>query len=130
MPLPGTPQPSPAISPASANVGPAVAPQGNAGNTQAAMTKIKNSIQMLQSALPDIPMGNPLHEWVLNTVKNGAKHMTESGENKGLELQQLIQQAKNSAQSAPMAAMARMFPQGGGASTPPAMPSAQPPAAA
>lgn len=128
MPIPGQPSPAPQISPAPANVGPMTVPQGNPGNTQAAMTKIKNAIQMLQSALPDVPMGNPLHEWLLNTVKKGAEHMTESTDNKGLELQQLIQMAKQSAQSAPMNAMARMFPSGAGA--PPAMPAAAPAAAA
>lgn len=120
MPLPGAPSPSPSVAPAPANVGPVATPQGNPGNTQAAMTKVKNALQMLQSALPDIPMGNQLHSDVLNVVKSLSKHLSESNDNKGLELQQLIQMAKGSAQNAPTAALARMFPNQ--QNTPPAMP--------
>lgn len=121
MPLPGQPTP-PSISPAPAGVGPVSIPQGNPGNTQAALTKIRNALQMLEQALPEIPMGMPMHTDVLKAVQNLSKHLAEGAESKGLDIQSLIQATKQSAQSAPLAAMQRMFAGGGGANSPPALP--------
>lgn len=119
MPLPQAGLP-PQLAAGPASVGPATVPQGNPGNTQAAMTKIRNAVTLLETALPDIPMGSELHAEILKVTAQLAKKMTDSGDNKGLELQSLIKMAKESAQSAPMAAMARMFPQQGAPAMAPA----------
>lgn len=122
--LPGQATP-PAIAPAPAGVGPVSTPQGNPGNTQAALTKVRNALQMLEQALPDVPMGMPMHNDILSAVKNLSKHLAEGAENKGLDIQSLIQATKQTQQGAPMAAMQRMFAQqGSGAGTPPALPPA------
>ncbi len=113
----------PQLSPAGANAGPAVAPQGNQGNTAAAMLDVQNAIKMLEKSLPMIPLGSPLHTDILNVTKTLSKHITPSpgGGGSALELQSLVQMAKQAAQAQPMSALSRLFPSAGG-NTPPALP--------
>lgn len=89
-------------------------PQANQGNMNAALIKVRNAAKMLEEALPLIPMGNDLHTEILNTVKGLAKHLKKGDENPQLEQQSMIQQIRQQAQGAPMAALARMFGGGGG----------------
>lgn len=117
MPMPGA-APPPQVAPGPASAGPAAAPQGNPGNTQAALTKIKTAVEMLQQALPSIPMGTPLHADILDVTKKLAKHMQDKGGNESNQIQALLAAVKQAQQSAPNNAMARMFPQQGA----PAMP--------
>lgn len=123
MPLPpsgGLPSP---LTQAPANAGSMAMPQGNQGNIQAALIKIKNACKMLEEALPLVPMGDELHTDLLNTLKQLSKPLKKGGnENPQLEVGSLLQMAKNNAQSAPMAAMARMFSGGQGSGQPPATP--------
>lgn len=117
MPIPGAAPAPQQISPAPA-AGPAAVPQGNPGNTQAALAKIKTAVELLQQALPSIPMGTPLHADVLDCTKKLAKNIGDKGGNESNQIQALLSAVKNAQQQAPMGAMARMFPQGGA----PAMP--------
>jgi hypothetical protein len=123
MQIPGQPQLPPSVSPAAQNLGPATAQQGNPGNAAAAMIEVQNAVKMLERALPMIPMGSPLHEKVLKVASELGKAISEGGGqgNQALELQSLIQMARQSAQSAPQNALARMFPSQGAAGAPPAM---------
>lgn len=125
MPMPmTTPPPGGLPSPltqAPPNAGPMAMPQGNQGNIGAALVKIKNACKMLEEALPLIPMGDELHTDVLNTLKQLSKPLKKGGgENTQLEVGSMLQMAKNNAQSAPMAAMARMFSGQQGQGQPPA----------
>lgn len=113
----------PALSTAGANMGPAVKPQGNNGNVAMAMIDIKNGLQMLQKALPMIPMGSELHSDILKVTQQLTKHMKDEGQNPGLQLQSLLQMAKSNASQAPMSSLAKLYP---GAGAPPAMPGAAP----
>lgn len=107
---------------APANAGAMVSPQGNQGNIGAALVKIKNALKMLEEALPLVPMGDELHTDLLNTMKQLSKPLKKSSDNPQMEVGSLLQMAKQNAQSAPMAAMARMFGAGqAGAGQPPAM---------
>lgn len=125
MPVPGMP---PSMSPAPANAGPVAAPQGNQGNSAQAMSLIRNAIEMLQKALPMIPMGSPLHGDILNATSKISKHMEEAGgQNKGVDLQSLLQMAKSASQQSPVQALNRMHPNPTAA---PAMPTPAPAAAA
>lgn len=109
-----------------ANAGPMAMPQGNQGNVGAALVKIKNACKLLEEALPLIPMGDELHTDILNTLKQLSKPLKKGGhENPQVEISSMLQSAKNNAQSAPMAAMARMFPGQAGAGQAPAMPAPQ-----
>lgn len=100
--------PSP-MTQAPANAGAATMPQGNAGNVHAALTKIKAGTKMLQEALPLIPIGHEKHMKLMKIISDLSKEIGEAGENPQLETGAMLQAAKNNAQSAPMAAMARMF---------------------
>jgi hypothetical protein len=110
---------SPSVSPAAPNVGSAATPQGNQGNAVQAMSLVRNGLEMFQKALPLIPMGSPLHSDLLKATANISKHMDQSASNKGVDLQSLLQMARQSSQQSPVQALNRMHP--GGAPAAPAM---------
>jgi len=130
--LPGQPAPQtppPAMAAAPAHTGPATMPQGNPGNVAAAMMQVKNAVEMLQKALPSIPMGTPLHEKVLKVTGELVKELSEGGqggENQALQLQSLVQMLRSSQQQQPLSALSKLYP-----SQPPspALPQASPAAA-
>ena len=117
------------MSPAPANSGPATMPQGNPGNAAAAMMKIKNGVHLFQEALPNLPMGSPLHEKILKVTTELVKELAETGENKALEMQELIKHVRSQGQQQPLSALSRLYPQ---QQQTPALPQASetPPAAA
>lgn len=127
MPMPAANQNPLAQAPA--NVGPVAMQQANQGNIAAAMIEVKNAVNILQKSLPLIPMGSPLHTDILNFVKGISKHLSQNEETQGIQIQSLLQMAKQAAQSSPMQAMARMFPPQT-PNSPPAMPGAEGGAAA
>jgi hypothetical protein len=108
------------MSPAPPNVGGASVPQGNQGNAVQAMSLVRNGLEMFQKALPLIPMGSPLHADLLNTVAKVSKHMEQNEGNKGVDIQSLLQMARQSSQQSPVQALNRMAPPAPNA--PPAMP--------
>lgn len=111
--------PSP-MTQAPANAGAATMPQANAGNINAALTKVKAAMKMLEEALPLIPMGNETHTDILDALKKFSKHMKTDGGNAQQESASLQSAAQNIAKQAPMAAMAKMFGGQQGAGQPPA----------
>jgi hypothetical protein len=113
-----------APNPAAPAIGPATQPQPNHGNLGQAMNDVRNAVKMLEGALQKIPMETPFHEAVFNAAKGLLKHLRPGEGNQGLELQSMLQMAKQQSQGAPLAALLRMG-QGGGGGMPPAM---QPPA--
>lgn len=126
MPPPGGGGPPPGgappglVPPPAPAIGPATVPQGNPGHLAKAMTDVRNAVKMLETALPTIPMGSPFHEAVMKAAQGLLKHLTPGDGSSGLELQSLLQAAKQQAQGAPMAALMRMGGQQPG--MPPAMP--------
>jgi hypothetical protein len=80
------------------------------------MTQVKTALEMLQKALPGIPMGSELHSEVMKAITGISKKMTagDQGGN-GDMMQQLVQLAR-SAQTDPAraAAMRQMAPAPGG----------------
>lgn len=112
--------PSP-MTQAPANAGAAAMPQANAGNVNAALTKVKAAMKMLEEALPLIPMGNEAHTDILDALKKFSKHMKTDGGNAQQESASLQSAAQNIAKQAPMANMARMFGAQQGAGQAPAM---------
>lgn len=124
MPMPG--QLPPSAAPAAPNAGPAAVPQGNQGNSAQALSLVRNAVEMMQKALPMIPMGSPLHGDLLKATSTISKHMEQGQGNKGVDVQSLLQMARQASQQSPLAALNRMHPAPNAA---PAMPSAPPPAA-
>lgn len=125
MPMPGQPGLPPSMAPAQANAGPAAVPQGSQGNTAQALSLVRNAVEMMQKALPMIPMGSPLHGDLLKATSTISKHMEQQGGNKGVDVQSLLQMARQNAQQSPLGALNRLHPPA--ANAPPAMPSAEPP---
>ena len=99
-------------------------PQGNPGNAVKAMSDVRNAVKMLETALPAIPMGSPLHTEILNTTKALLKHLQPGDGSPGLDLMSLLQMARNNAQAQPMQTLAKAFP-----NTPNAPPAVMPGAA-
>ena len=95
------------------------------GSSVKAMSDVRNAVKMLETALPNIPMGSPLHTEILNSTKSLLKHLSPGDGNSGLDLMSLLQMARSAQQSQPQQALQRAFPSQG--NTPPAV---APPAAA
>lgn len=91
------------------NLGAATTPQGNPGLAVKAMSDVRNAVTMLESALPHIPIGTPLHSEILNATKSLLKHLQPGEQNAGIDLMQLVQMARQQAANQPMAAMMRQF---------------------
>lgn len=131
MAPPGAPPQPPGMQPPPANVGPGTSPGGNQGNQAAATLDIQNGLKMLQRALPNIPMGTPLHTDVLKAVGSIAKHMGEAAGEQGLHAQSMMQMIRQQQAQAPQ--LAAMRAMGGGPTNPagaPATMSPEPPQAA
>ena len=87
------------------------------------MEKIQTALKLMEQALPDIPMGTPIHTEILQAAQKFAKHLGEAGGNAGSEMQTLLNLARQSAQGQPMAALSRLMgPQGGPPATQPPPP--------
>ncbi len=124
------PQPNQGPNPlaqAPAHAGPVTVPQANQGNAAAALVDVKNAVQLLQKALPMIPLGSPLHADILEVTKKLSKHVSqEGGGTDGLQLQSLLQMIKQSTQNSPMQAMMRMNPAQAPNAAPATMPTPTP----
>jgi hypothetical protein len=120
MPLPpagGLPSP---LTQGHPNAGGMTQQQGNQGNIQAALVKIKAASKMLEEALPLIPFGHDKHVKLMKIVSELAKEINEAGNNPQAEVASLQSAAQNVAKQAPMQNMARMFGASQGAGQPPA----------
>lgn len=111
--------PSP-LTQAPANAGPMAQQQGNRGNIQAALVKIKAAAKMLEEALPLIPFGSEEHEKLAKIITELSKGIGKAGSNPQMEAASLQSAAQNVAKQAPMANMAQMFAANQGAGQPPA----------
>lgn len=108
--------------PAKPNIGPATPAQPQMGNAAAAMNDLRNAAKILEKALPAIPMGTPLHTDILKITQQLSKHLQPGDGNDGLELQSLLQMARQQSQNSPQAALARLMGGGGAAGGAPAAP--------
>lgn len=107
------PHPPVQLGSATPNLGGAVVPQGNPGLAVKAMADVSAAVKILEGALPNIPIGSPLHSEVLNSTKSLIKHLQDGGESNPQEqIMSLLNMARSAAQAQPMQALMRM--QGGG----------------
>jgi len=98
---------------------PATQGQSNPGNMGAAMLDIRNGLQMLQRALPNIPMGSPAWKDLHDVIGKLAKHASEEMP-MSLMNQSALSLIKQRSQNPMAGAMQKMS--GGDPSAPPAMP--------
>jgi hypothetical protein len=105
---------------------PVAAPQAQHGNASMALQKVQGALKMLEEALPGVPMGTEMHTNLLKVVSDLAKGLQKVQADPSLQIQQLLQQAKQASQGSPMAALNKMYPPGapgaGGGAPPPAPP--------
>src|SRR5271170_3416887 len=106
--MPG--QTPPQLAAAPAQSGPGTMPQGNPGNSAAAMMQVRNAVQMLEKALPSIPLGSPLHAKIQKVTTELVKELSQGDENQGLQLQSLVQMMRSQAQQQPMSALSKLMP--------------------
>lgn len=91
------------------NIGPVVSPQANMGNAVKAMSDVRNAVKMLESALPNIPIGSPLHTEILNSTKALLKHLQPGEGNAGLDLMSLLQMSRQAATAQPQQALLKQL---------------------
>lgn len=89
------------------------------------MAALKAGLELLQKALPMLPMGSELHNAVLKSVGDVGKHM-EGAADQAATIQQLVAMAREAHAQPQQAAQMRSLMPGGSPAAPPMMP---PPAA-
>lgn len=99
---------------------PIAQPQAQHGNAAASLQKFQAALQLMQEALPGVPMGTELHTKALTIIKDLAKGLQEVKSDPALQIQTLLQAARQQSQQSPMAALNRMYPAAapGGAGAP------------
>lgn len=122
--MPAAPMPpalgggTPGMAPPRPNLGPVTQPQGNPGNAAAAMLDVKNAHDLLQRALPNIPMGTPIHTKVLKILTQLSEISQDAGGDQSLQMQSLLSMMRQKGQNPMAGALARLQPS---PAAPPAM---------
>lgn len=101
------------------------APSGNPGQSAHSMSQVRLAIDMLQKALPGLPMGSDPHKTVLSFIQSISKSIPPSAEIPGVQQTGLKDMQQQAQQSAMMQAIMRSMggsaggsgAAGGGAST-------------
>lgn len=89
MPPFGGPLPQ-SLTSAPPNSGPAVAPHGTPGNTTESLSQIRQALELLQKALPGVPMGSELHSAIMGAVSKIGAKMSEMQESPQMKMQALL----------------------------------------
>lgn len=114
LPMPGAGAPPAGAPPG--GTGAASAPQAMQGSKVQAIEAVKAGLEILQKALPGLPMGDDLHTAVLKAIGEISKHVSKGEGDAGSIVQQLAQLARQQSQNPP-AMMRPPAPPSGG--TPP-----------
>lgn len=118
-PIPGA---APPIMPPG-GTGAAAVPSPMAGSAASGQSKVKLALNMLQEALPNLPMGSELHTAVIESITKITKHFDENlAGGPDAAIQQLLQLARSQQTNPQHAAMASMLPMSGGVGGAPAIP--------
>lgn len=97
-----------------AGTGAATAPGPQAGAAAQGVTGVKLGLEMLQKALPGIPMGSPLHQKVMKAITDIGKEMGDGANDPAAQMQMLVQMARKAETDPARAAMMRAMPGAGG----------------
>jgi hypothetical protein len=104
------------------NLGPHTIPQSNPGNIKGAIEKLTAAAQLVNDALPMIPLGTPLHAAALKIATDLNKHLGEAKENAQNTMQTMVQHIQQLRQAPGLGALNQGAP-------PPQAPAMAPPAA-
>ena len=102
---------SPMIAPAMGSSGPASPPTGNPGLAAGGMSKLREAVNMLSLALPDLPLGSEPHKAAARAITDLSKSVPASEEIPGMQVTQLQGLQKQAQQSAPLVALMRAMGQ-------------------
>lgn len=123
------PQLPPGLMPQASNLG-ATGPSGNAGTAAEGMLKVRSAIKLLESALPMIPMGSPLHDKILSATKGLLDAMPDEDPSMaGPQQTNLLELMRSMSAAAPTGMLQRLGAGGGGPPTGPMLPPPMPPGA-
>jgi hypothetical protein len=81
------------------------------GNVAQGVAQLRTALQLIEKALPSIPMGTPLHEQAMKVASTLAKHLSDHAEQSGAERQTLVQALRGLQNNQQMQALGRMVPQ-------------------
>lgn len=120
---------APAMSPGVMTPTAAASPTANLGAQAVAAAKIKQALLMLETELPNLDIGSPLHAAVRTSINSLSKHIgATGGEDQAQQASVLRDLALKRQQQSPLLA-AMLARQGGGAGTSPGAPAAATPTA-
>jgi hypothetical protein len=120
----------PGLLPQAANLG-ATGPSGNAGTAAEGMLKVRAAVKLLESALPMIPMGSPLHDKILSATKGLLDALPDEDPSMaGPQQTNLLELIRSAAQNAPTAMLSRLAPPPAGPALPAPAPALAPAPAA
>lgn len=130
MPAPGGPPPGAGIvphpmgppggSPGIMTPTPAAAPSANLGAQAHAAGQIKQALQMVEMALPNLPLDSPLRKVAMTFISGVTKHFGSGGADQGIQASMLRDLALKAQQQNPM--IAAMQARGGAPGAPPGAP--------
>jgi hypothetical protein len=86
---------------------PLAQPSGNPGQAANAVAQIREALQLLQHALPNVPVGSELHDAVLSTITKLTKVAPASEASPGIQKTAAIANAQQTQQEQPMASLMR-----------------------
>lgn len=112
---------APSLQAPPANLGPHTIPQQNPGNVLQAMQKLQTAGKLVTEAIPEIPMGTPLHTAALKIASELNKHIGDAKQMVQEQLQTLLHAAAAVKNSGQMNLLNRAAP------PPPNQPPAMPP---
>lgn len=91
---------------------PGGSPSGNPGAAADSMSKVGQAIQILELALPGLPVGSDPHKAVLSAIQGLSKQVPPSSTVPGVQNTQLMALQKDAGQSAMLQQLARAMGQG------------------
>ena len=106
-----------------ANVGPHTIPQHNPGNILQAMQKLAAANQMINDAIPQVPMGTPLHTKIMKISMELTKELGSATEQMKQQIPALLQQLQAAKAPGQMGMLQTAAPPA--PNSPPAMPAPQ-----
>jgi len=121
--------------PAIGSAGPAGPRTGNPGSSADAMTKVREAVHLLETALPNLPVGSEPHKMVLKMIQDGSKIAPASDQQQGVQQSTLLGLMERAKQMQQMQALGASMgaggaggaaPAGGAPGAPPAPPSPTP----
>ncbi len=82
-------------------------PSGNPGQQANALSQLREGLNIIQNALPNLPMGSELHKAALSAIQNLSKHVSPSDQVPGVQQTTLKDMAQRAQQSGMLQSLMR-----------------------